>query len=72
MAKKRSMKAINFVLTLIVLLALVGYAGSILFGFDVLMAIAFNNVLAHKILVGIAGVVGVIGVIGLLMQTFKR
>jgi len=66
MVKKTGMKVMKFLLALLVPVALISYASSVWFGWDLLSKIAFGNVLTHQILVGIAGVLGLIGVISLI------
>ena len=73
MAKKMRMNLLSSVLSVLVLLALVSYASLVIFEYDILLAIVFGNVVAHKIAVGIVGVLGAFGVISLLAhKLFKK
>lgn len=66
MVKKTGMKVLWFLLALLVPVALISYASSVFFNWDLLLKIAFGNVLVHKVLVGIAGALGLVAVIRLI------
>ena len=70
MAKKGLI--INFLLSLVILLALIDVAVVRLFDFNLLNFIAFGNVIVELVLAVIVGVLGLIGLIALLIQTVTK
>ena len=72
MGKMKVSGIIGWVLSILVLIALVSVGSLALFDINILLEwIAFNNVMAYKILAGTISVLGIIGLIALLIDTFK-